>query len=169
MTLKKSLGNAAERLNAIQAVFLDVDGVMTDGGLFYGEHGESLKRFHVHDGQGIQSMRGQGLVVGIISGRSHPAVHKRAQELGIDPVFQGINNKLQCLQDWAQKANLRLSQIAFMGDDLADLPVLEAVGFAAGVPNAISQVQKISHWISEKPGGQGAVRCLADLFAGHAQ
>ena len=169
MTFKKSLANAAERLQAIKAVFLDVDGVMTDGGLFYGEQGESLKRFHVQDGQGIQLMRSQGLVVGIISGRSHPAVNRRAQELGIHPVFQGISDKLQCLKDWAQEAQLKLSEIAFMGDDLADLPVLKAVGFAAGVPNAIAEVQQASHWIADKPGGQGAVRCLADLFAEHAQ
>lgn len=169
MTLKKTLANAAERLQAIRAVFLDVDGVMTDGGLFYNEKGESLKRFHVHDGQGIQSLRNQGLIVGIISGRSHPAVSQRAQELGIDPVFQGIHNKLSCLQDWAQAANIRFSEIAFMGDDLADLPVLQSVGFAAGVPNAVKQVQQVSHWISERAGGHGAVRCLADLFKEHRQ
>lgn len=169
MTFKKSLANAAERLQAIKAVFLDVDGVMTDGGLFYGEQGESLKRFHVQDGQGIQLMRSQGLAVGIISGRSHPAVNRRAQELGIHPVFQGISDKLQCLKDWAQEAQLKLSEIAFMGDDLADLPVLKAVGFAVGVPNAIAEVQLASHWIADKPGGQGAVRCLADLFAEYVQ
>ena len=169
MTFKKSPANAAERLQAIKAVVLEVDGGMTDGGLFYGEQGESLKRFHVQDGQGIQLMRSQGLVVGIISGRSHPAVNRRAQELGIHPVFQGISDKLQCLKDWAQEAQLNLSEIAFMGDDLADLPVLKAVGFAVGVPNAIAEVQLASHWIADKPGGQGAVRCLADLFAEHAQ
>ena len=169
MTFKKSPANAAERLQAIKALFLDVDGVMTDGGLFYGEQGESLKRFHVQDGQGIQLMRSQGLVVGIISGRSHPAVNRRAQELGIHPVFQGISDKLQCLKDWAQEAQLNLSEIAFMGDDLADLPVLKAVGFAVGVPNAIAEVQLASHWIADKPGGQGAVRCLADLFAEYVQ
>ncbi|MEY3943527.1 MAG: hypothetical protein RLZZ133_1217 [Pseudomonadota bacterium] len=169
MPFKKSPANAAERLQAIKAVFLDVDGVMTDGGLFYGEQGESLKRFHVHDGQGVQSMRSQGLVVGIISGRSHLAVNRRAQELGIHPVFQGISDKLQCLKDWTKEARLNLYEIAFMGDDLADLPVLKAVGFAAGVPNAIAEVQQVSHWIADKPGGQGAVRCLADLFAEHAQ
>ena len=169
MTFKKSPANAAERLQAIKGLFLDVDGVMTDGGHFYGEQGESLKRFHVQDGQGIQLMRSQGLVVGIISGRSHPAVNRRAQELGIHPVFQGISDKLQCLKDWAQEAQLKLSEIAFMGDDLADLPVLKAVGFPAGVPNVMAEVQLASHWIADKPGGQGAVRCLADLFAEHAQ
>jgi 3-deoxy-D-manno-octulosonate 8-phosphate phosphatase (KDO 8-P phosphatase) len=164
MATQRSFSNAAERLKTIKAVFLDVDGVMTDGGLFYGEKGETLKRFHVHDGQGIQSMRSQGLRVGIISGRSHPSVSLRAQELGIDPVFQGIGNKLECLQTWLSKADLGLANIAFMGDDLADVPVLKAVGFAASVPNAMKQAQEVSHWISEKPGGQGAVRCFADLF-----
>lgn len=164
MATQRSLSNAAERLKTIKAVFLDVDGVMTDGGLFYGEKGETLKRFHVHDGQGIQSMRSQGLQVGIISGRSHPSVSLRARELGIDPVFQGIGNKLECLQTWLNKEGLGLANIAFMGDDLADVPVLKAVGFAASVPNAVKQAQEVSHWISEKPGGQGAVRCFADLF-----
>jgi 3-deoxy-D-manno-octulosonate 8-phosphate phosphatase (KDO 8-P phosphatase) len=164
MATQRSPSNTAERLKNIKAVFLDVDGVMTDGGLFYGEKGESLKRFHVHDGQGIQSMRSQGLQVGIISGRSHPSVSQRAKELGIDPVFQGIGNKLECLQTWLDKAGLSLVNIAFMGDDLADVPVLKAVGFAATVPNAVKQAQEVSHWVSEKPGGQGAVRCFADLF-----
>ena len=164
MATQRSPSNTAERLKNIKAVFLDVDGVMTDGGLFYGEKGESLKRFHVHDGQGIQSMRSQGLQVGIISGRSHPSVSQRAKELGVDPVFQGIGNKLECLQTWLDKAGLRLVNIAFMGDDLADVPVLKAVGFAATVPNAVKQAQEVSHWVSEKPGGQGAVRCFADLF-----
>jgi 3-deoxy-D-manno-octulosonate 8-phosphate phosphatase (KDO 8-P phosphatase) len=164
MATQRSPSNTAERLKNIKAVFLDVDGVMTDGGLFYGEKGESLKRFHVHDGQGIQSMRSQGLQVGIISGRSHPSVSQRAKELGIDPVFQGIGNKLECLQTWLDKAGLGLANIAFMGDDLADVPVLKAVGFAATVPNAVKQAQEVSHWVSGKPGGQGAVRCFADLF-----
>jgi 3-deoxy-D-manno-octulosonate 8-phosphate phosphatase (KDO 8-P phosphatase) len=164
MATQRSFSNAAERIKTIKAVFLDVDGVMTDGGLFYGERGESLKRFHVHDGQGIQSMRGQGLQVGIISGRSHPSVSLRAQELGVDPVFQGIGNKLECLQTWLDRVGYDLANIAFMGDDLADVPVLKAVGFAASVPNAVRQAQQASHWISERPGGQGAVRCLADLF-----
>jgi 3-deoxy-D-manno-octulosonate 8-phosphate phosphatase (KDO 8-P phosphatase) len=164
MATQRSPSNTAERLKNIKAVFLDVDGVMTDGGLFYGEKGESLKRFHVHDGQGIQSMRSQGLQVGIISGRSHPSVSQRAKELGIDPVFQGIGNKLECLQTWLDKAGLSLVNIAFMGDDLADVPVLKAVGFAATVPNAVKQAQEVSDWVSEKPGGQGAVRCFADLF-----
>ena len=164
MATQRSPSNTAERLKNIKAVFLDVDGVMTDGGLFYGEKGESLKRFHVHDGQGIQSMRNQGLQVGIISGRSHPSVSQRAQELGVDPVFQGIGNKLECLQTWLDKAGLSMANIAFMGDDLADVPVLKAVGFAATVPNAVKQAQEVSHWVSEKPGGQGAVRCFADLF-----
>jgi 3-deoxy-D-manno-octulosonate 8-phosphate phosphatase (KDO 8-P phosphatase) len=164
MATQRSPSNTAERLKNIKAVFLDVDGVMTDGGLFYGEKGESLKRFHVHDGQGIQSMRSQGLQVGIISGRSHPSVSQRAKELGVDPVFQGIGNKLECLQTWLDKACLGLANIAFMGDDLADVPLLKAVGFAATVPNAVKQAQEVSHWVSEKPGGQGAVRCFADLF-----
>ena len=152
------------RLASIRWLFLDVDGVLTDGRLVYSGGGEATKTFHVLDGHGMTVLRRAGVGIGLLSGREHLATRRRAQDLHLDPVFLGVSDKLSCLTDWAKAQGLGLHEIAHMGDDIPDLPVLRAVGFAATVPTAVDEVLAASHWVSRRPAGAGAVRDLCDLI-----
>ena len=151
------------RAAAVALMLFDVDGVMTDGGLYYDAHGEALKRFHVLDGLGLKRLGGL-LTVGIVSGRDSAIVSRRAHELGINLVLQGVADKLAAVRGLAAAHKLTLDQIGYMGDDLIDLPVLEVVGFAASVPNALDCVRRRAHWVSTRAGGAGAVRECCDLI-----
>lgn len=152
------------RLQSIRHLFLDVDGVMTDGGLYYDERGECLKRFHVLDGAGIKRLLKAGIGVGIISGRSHPAILARAQELGMSPVIVGREDKLEAFESWCADSTLTAKDCAHMGDDLPDLPLMQAVGMSFSVPGAVSQVLAEADWVTARTGGNGAVREVADLI-----
>lgn len=155
---------ARDRAAQVAFMFFDVDGVLTDGGLYYDAQGESLKRFCVLDGQGFKSLQASGIGVGILSGRSHPSVTRRAEELGVQTVFLGVDDKRRCLEDWIVQARLSPQQIGHMGDDLADTPVFAWAGFAASVPNAPESVQAAAHWVSQRPGGAGAARDACDFL-----
>lgn len=154
----------AKRASAIRWVFFDVDGVLTDGSLFYGPDGEVFKRFHVLDGHGLVMLREAGLGVGLCSGRDHAATRQRAAELGLSPVFMGVKDKLATLQAWASSEGLPLSALAHMGDDLPDLPVLQAVGLGATVPGGVPAVKGAAHFCASLPAGQGAVREFCDAL-----
>lgn len=153
-----------ERLSRIRWLFLDVDGVLTDGHLVYSGGGEATKTFHVLDGHGITVLRRAGVGIGLLSGREHSATRRRAQDLRLDPVFLGVSDKLGCLKAWATSQGLELDEIAHMGDDMPDLPVLEAVGLAATVSTAVDEILAVSHWVARRPAGAGAVRDLCDLI-----
>lgn len=148
----------------IKLVILDVDGVLTDGALYYGAEGELMKAFNVRDGLGIRLLLEHGISVAIITGRTSKIVEARAQELGIAYVYQGRLNKLQALEELSAHLQLDFSQMAFMGDDIIDLPILSRVGLAAIPKNAHPAVQAYSHFISGYKGGRGAVRELADFI-----
>lgn len=152
------------RAKALLWMSFDVDGVLTDGSLFYGGAGETLKRFNALDGYGIKRLQSCGVGILILSGRSHPAVDARAKELGIAEVIQGAEDKLAALYRWREGRGVDLTQLGHMGDDLPDLPVLQAVGFAASVPNAHPSVLKTAHFVSVRSGGHGAVREVCDLI-----
>ena len=153
-----------ERTRRLLWMSFDVDGVLTDGSLFYGASGESFKRFNALDGHGIKQLQGCGVGILILSGRSHPSVDARARELGIGEVIQGAGDKLAALHRWLDGKGVHLEQLGHMGDDLPDLPVFKAVGFAASVPNAHPVVLDQAHWILRRAGGDGAVRELCDLI-----
>jgi len=153
-----------ERARHLLWMSFDVDGVLTDGNLFYGESGEVMKRFNALDGHGIKELQSCGVGIMILSGRSHSSVTARARELGIGEVFQGVGDKLATLQEWMRGKGVSMAQIGHMGDDLPDLPVLRAVGLAASVPNAHASVLEHVHWVSKSKGGEGAVRELCDLI-----
>ena len=159
-----SNSNWQHRLCHIKLLVLDVDGVLTDGHLYYGEQGEALKVFHVHDGHGIKTLLAQGIRVAIITGRSSPINTMRARELGIDPVIQGSKNKQQDLQLLLQDMQLSFEQVAFMGDDLPDLAAMQAVALAFTVPQAHGQIKAIAHYCTRALAGQGAVREVCNLF-----
>lgn len=148
----------------IKLILSDVDGVMTDGCLIYNGQGEHLKVFNVLDGHGIKSLQQQGIQFGIISGRKHPAVTQRMKELGIDIVFQQVEDKLSCYQAIKQQLDLEDCEIAYIGDDEPDIPVLSLVGISATVTMAPSKVQQVAQYCCKTPAGRGALREFIDII-----
>jgi len=154
----------ARRLKSIKLLLLDVDGVMTDGGVYYGESGEEMKKFSAQDGHGIVHLQHQGVKVGILTGRFSRIVERRAHELGISEVYQNMENKAEAYS--AIKVRLALSdgEIAYIGDDEPDLPVLEQVGFSAAPANAVPKIRSAVDYVCKRAGGGGAVREVIDLI-----
>jgi len=160
---RKGLG---ARLRRIRLVLLDVDGVMTDGGLYYTAEGMELKRFNAQDGYGIVRARESGLTMGIISGRSTPVVEARARALNIEDVIQGADDKVAAMQSIRTKYGFEEREVAFIGDDLFDIPLLRRVGFAAAPRNARPEVKRVVHYVTRASGGDGAVREMIDVIIG---
>ncbi len=158
------LQEALHRARQIEWMFFDVDGVMTDGGLYYGEHGETLKRFHVLDGHGLKALKTAGVRMGILSGRQHAATAIRARELGFDIVIQGAGRKGEAFDQLLAEHRLSGAVCGHMGDDSPDLEVFSRVCFAAAVPNAVDEVLAKAHWVSRRLGGHGAVRECCDFI-----
>lgn len=153
-----------ERAAAVRLMVFDVDGVLTDGSLYYGENGELFKRFHALDGHGLRLLLEGGLKVALITGRSGPIVDRRAAELGIAEVMQGVRDKGAALAELAQRSGVELNQAGYMGDDIIDLPAMQRAGFAATVANAPGYIAQAAHWVAAQPGGSGAVRECCDLL-----
>jgi 3-deoxy-D-manno-octulosonate 8-phosphate phosphatase (KDO 8-P phosphatase) len=143
---------------------LDVDGVLTDGRITCGADGQEVKSFDVKDGQGIKFLREGGIEVGILSSRSSRAVSRRARELGIRLVRQGIKDKGTELDAISREKKLSGEEIAFLGDDWADLPVFRRVGLAIAVADSIPELKRAAHFITDAPGGRGAVRETAETI-----
>lgn len=157
-----------ERAARIKLFLLDVDGVLTDGRLYFGNNGEEFKSFSTLDGQGIKALQKTGVKVGIITGRTSNLVARRASDLGITILIQGREDKWEALQEILQVHPFALDDIAFMGDDWPDLSVMTRVGLAFTVANAHATVSARAHWQSSERGGEGAVRAACDLIM-HAQ
>jgi len=153
-----------ERLSAIHLLLLDVDGVMTDGGIIYDGNGLETKIFNVRDGHGIKMLQRAGIEVGIITGRTSAVVDVRARELGIRLVYQGALRKLESYEDVKLKTGLADNQIAYMGDDVIDVPVMRRAGFAAAPQDALAEAKRAAHYIASSNGGRGAVREVCDLI-----
>ncbi len=153
-----------EKLRLIKLLLLDVDGVLTDGRLYFSEEGHESKAFNTLDGHGIKLLRRSGVEVGIITGRESKLVARRAQDLGISLLIQGREDKYTALQELLGEFPCELSEIAFMGDDYPDLSVMTKVGLSLSVPNAALPVRERAHWCSNKRGGEGAVREACDLI-----
>lgn len=153
-----------ERARQIRLMIFDVDGVMTDGRLWYSEHGELIKGFNALDGHGLRLMRESGICVALITGREGPIVARRAAELGIANVQQGVRDKARAVEALAQEQGLLLGEVGYMGDDIIDLTAMQRVGFAASVPNAPVYISQAAHWVSSRSGGSGAVRECCDLI-----
>jgi 3-deoxy-D-manno-octulosonate 8-phosphate phosphatase (KDO 8-P phosphatase) len=152
------------RLMQIRLLLLDVDGVMTDGRIVYDNNGVETKAFDVKDGHGIKLLQRVGIQVGIITGRQSQVVEVRARELGIDILFQGVKDKSVPYLDLLKTLNLRDAEVAYMGDDVVDLPILRRVGFAATVADSVAEVRPFVHYVTTRPGGRGAVREVCDLL-----
>lgn len=166
MTKRKSIG---PRVRRIKMLLLDVDGVLTDGGLYYSADGVELKRFHAHDGYGVARAFAHGLKIGLISGRTTPVVTARAAALGIEDVIQGTQDKVTAMRSLQEKYHITDEEFAFMGDELFDMPLLNVVGFAAAPKNARPEVQRIVQYVTRVAGGEGAVREVIDLILEHQQ
>ncbi len=150
----------------IKLLLLDVDGVLTDGSILLDETGRQIMRFHVRDGLGIKAWRELGLDIGILTSRSGRALTHRAAELGIDLVEQGAGDKLVTFENICRRTGVLPEQTAYLGDDLADLPVLLRVGYPMAVPDAAAEVRQVAQYITTQPGGRGAVRDAVEHLLG---
>ena len=154
----------ATPLARIRLLILDVDGVLTDGRLYFAARGEALKVFHVRDGHGIKLLMAAGVAVAAFSGRRSGAVAARMRELRVPHVVQGCNDKVAALQRLTQRLDLDPLNCACICDDTPDLPLMSAVGMAGAVADAHPVVLSAAHWIARANGGQGAVRELCDAM-----
>jgi 3-deoxy-D-manno-octulosonate 8-phosphate phosphatase (KDO 8-P phosphatase) len=143
---------------AIKLFGMDVDGVLTDGGIYYGEPVMELKRFNAQDGMGVTLLKMAGIVPFIITSRECAAVRRRADELGIEDVHQGIKHKMHCLNEILEKRGAGLDETAYVGDDLSDMCVMLKVGLPIAVANARDEIKRIAEHVTAASGGSGAVR-----------
>ena len=157
-------GEISDKLREIQLILLDVDGVLTDGKLGMTAAGEEIKFFSIYDGLAIRVAQNAGWKVGFLSGRSSQEVESRARELGVEIVVQGSRDKIKDLETILSENDLEISQVAYIGDDLPDLPVLTRVGFSAAPANAAEAVRERVDYVTERKGGEGAVREVVDLL-----
>lgn len=161
MPAKRSQASA---LRKIRLLLLDVDGVMTDGGIYYSSKGEVMKKFNTKDGYGIVKLQRMGVKVGIITGRVSEIVIRRARELGIQEVYQNQEDKIEAYSDITTRLGLSAGEVAYMGDDEPDMPVLRVVGFSAAPSDASPSVVKEVSYVCRSRGGHGAVREVVDLI-----
>ena len=152
-----------DRCLKIEMLVLDVDGVLTDGRIVYADRGEEIKAFHVRDGSGLKLWLALGKAAGIITGRKSPIVARRAADLGITAVVQGADAKLPAFKKMLDARNLQAEQVAYVGDDLPDLPVLRYCGLAVAVADACAEARAAAHYVTVAPGGRGAVRETIEL------
>jgi 3-deoxy-D-manno-octulosonate 8-phosphate phosphatase (KDO 8-P phosphatase) len=162
--LKAVSKEVLRRARQVRLMIFDVDGVLTDGTLWYGPRGEELKAFSAHDGHGIKLLAAAGIEIALLSGRRSKAVAVRARELGIRQVFQGVDDKLAVYRKLVKSKKLQPEATGFMGDELVDLPVLEHCGFACAPREAPQAVRSRVHYVTQAPAGRGAVRELCDLL-----
>ena len=148
----------------VQLMAFDVDGVFTDGTLYYGTEGDALKAFNILDGLGLKLLQKAGIKTAIITGRQSPMVERRFSELGVDFIIQGREDKGYALQHLADQLSLQHQEVGYMGDDFPDLTTLDRADFFATVPNAPAQVQQAASFVTVKSGGHGAVRELCEFL-----
>ena len=164
LLLKQKLISATVRASQVKTLVLDVDGTLTDAGMYYGPDCEALKKFNTRDAHGLQLLREKGISVCVISTEDSPAVAARMRKLRIDEYYPGVQNKLPLLLELAKRWDISLQNIGYIGDDLSDLKCLSRVGSAFCPADAVTEVLQQAHYICERPGGHGAVREVCDLI-----
>lgn len=147
-----------EKASRIKLFLMDMDGVLTDGRLYYDDEGKESKAFHIHDGHGIKMLKEAGIKTGVISGRKSKAAEFRARELSIDECHFGIADKVEQFEKMIKKFEFKENEVAYIGDDLPDLPLLKRVGFSLSVSNGVDEVKDQVDWVTKKQGGMGGVR-----------
>jgi 3-deoxy-D-manno-octulosonate 8-phosphate phosphatase (KDO 8-P phosphatase) len=153
-----------EKAKAIRLLILDIDGVLTDGVIHYGPQEEEIKSFHIHDGLGIQLLQQAGILVAVISGKKSMAATRRLKELAIEHIYLGHQDKVPAYEELKQKLRLKDNEVAYMGDDLPDLPLLRRAGLAITVPSAPDLIKQYIDLITKNKGGKGAVREACELI-----
>ncbi len=153
-----------DKIKKIKVVVCDVDGVLTDGRIIYDSDGREIKNFDVQDGLGLGALRKMGIQLAIISSRDSKVVAPRAAELRVDHVYVGVEPKMKAYEDLLKKLKMKDEHVCFIGDDLADLRILERVGFPVAVANAVKDIKKVAAYVTKKSGGRGAVRETAELI-----
>ncbi len=164
LVLSKISPAIRERAAQIKLIAFDVDGILTDGSLWYGDNGELIKRFHALDGHGVKMLQQAGIRVALITGREGNILARRAADLGLADIFQNVRDKVAVLSQLANECGLGFENVAFMGDDVIDMSAMQKCGFSVSVPNAPLYVQQAAHWTTTLAGGHGAVRECADLI-----
>jgi 3-deoxy-D-manno-octulosonate 8-phosphate phosphatase (KDO 8-P phosphatase) len=153
-----------ERAAAVRMLVLDVDGVLTDGSLYFDNSGNEMKAFSTRDGLGLRILQRLGIELALITGRTSDIVARRADQLGITHVFQGQTDKLQAFTELLNRTGIEKEAVCYAGDDWIDLPVLNCAGLAVTVADADSVVRSKVHWVTSRGGGRGAVREICDLI-----
>ncbi|QGU33401.1 3-deoxy-manno-octulosonate-8-phosphatase KdsC [Thermochromatium tepidum] len=153
-----------ERASRIRLVIFDVDGVLTDGSLYLGDDGQEYKAFNARDGHGMVLLQESGVHLAVITGRTSNVVRMRMESLGVSDIFQGYRHKLPAYEQIKQRHGLSDDQIAYVGDDVIDLPVMRRVGLAIAVADADPRVRELAHWRTTAPGGRGAAREVCELI-----
>jgi 3-deoxy-D-manno-octulosonate 8-phosphate phosphatase (KDO 8-P phosphatase) len=161
--VRKGAGIAA-RARRIRAIVSDVDGVLTDGGIIYGPGGLELKRFHALDGLAIKLARARGIKVFLVSGRTSAALARRSRELGVDRLWQGVADKRRVFDIIMATYRLHAREVCAIGDDLPELPLLLRAGLGVAVSSAPEEVRRAAHVVTERPGGEGALREVVELI-----
>ncbi|HOW56625.1 MAG TPA: HAD-IIIA family hydrolase [Smithellaceae bacterium] len=159
--MKKSV---KEKLSRVKMLIMDVDGVLTDGRIIMDDAGRETKNFDVRDGHGIKVVQRYGIKVVLLTGRRSEVVKRRARDLDIKQVYQKVFNKKEILAEILRKNKLQAAEVAFIGDDIIDIPVLRAVGFAAAVGDALDVVKKAVDYVTKHGGGRGAVREVCEMI-----
>ena len=162
--MKRIPAKIRKKAQRIKLLLLDVDGVLTDGGIVMDDRGEEIKRFDVRDGHGIRLLIRAGIQVGLMTGRSSRVVDHRAKDLGIRMVYQRVHNKIQVYQKIKRKTGLKDQEIAYVGDDIMDLPILRRVGLAVTVEDCWGELKRVVDYVTEGEGGRGAVREIIELL-----
>lgn len=163
------MNTLAQRASKIKLTAFDVDGVMTDGSITYDENGVEYKTFNAKDGQGITMLNNAGIITAIITARNNGTVQHRAENLKFKEIHQGSKNKLETLKEILKKYSLNMDEVAYMGDDLPDLCILEKAGLSACPYDAVDEVKQAAHFVSSKNGGKGAVREFCELILKNIQ
>lgn len=152
------------RAEQVRLLIFDVDGVLTDGRLFFDDKGIEYKAFHSRDGHGIKMLLESGVDIAVITGRQSETVNYRMKNLGIELVFQGQRDKLPAYEGLLERLALAPEQVAYVGDDVVDLPVMRRVGLAVAVADAHPLVQRYAHWVTPRSGGSGAARDACEML-----
>lgn len=153
-----------EKAKNIELVIFDVDGVMTDGSLFFGDDGQEYKAFNSLDGHGMRMLHEGGIRTAVITGRKSQVVEHRMRDLGVDLIYQGYRDKIPAFETLLKEVNLSIEQVAYVGDDVVDLPIMTRVGFGIAVQSSHPFVKQHAHWITPRNGGCGAVRDVCELL-----
>ncbi len=161
---EKIASEILERLTRIRLLILDVDGILTNGGIVMNDLGQEIKCFNVRDGHGLKLLMRYRITVALLTGRQSEVVLHRARDLGIEEVHQRVWDKLAAYEEMIRRLGLDDREVAFMGDDIVDVPVLRRVGFAATVADGSDEAKRVVHYVASRNGGQGAVREVCDLI-----